>query len=68
MDQTTYGLARRALPLRRQAQIVLLIGLATAAILALSWGASRLHAAQPGTEPGIGAAADNELRLTSVQL
>jgi cobalt-zinc-cadmium efflux system membrane fusion protein len=68
MDQTTYGLARRALPLRRQAQIVLLIGLATAAILALGWGASRLHAAQPGAEPTASAAADNELRLTSAQL
>lgn len=47
MDQTTYGLARRALPRARQAQIVLLIALSAAGILAAGWGVSRLHAASP---------------------
>src|SRR5882672_7186600 len=47
MDQTTYGLARRALPRARQAQIVLLIALSAAGILAVGWGVSWLHAASP---------------------
>ena len=47
MDQTTYGLARRALPVRKQLQIVGLIALGAAGILLLGWGASRLSAAQP---------------------
>jgi cobalt-zinc-cadmium efflux system membrane fusion protein len=47
MDQTTYGLARRALPRARQAQIVLLIALSAAGILAAGWGVSRLQAASP---------------------
>lgn len=45
MDQTTYGLARRALPRARQAQIVLLTALCAAGILAAGWGVSRLHSA-----------------------
>ena len=35
MDQKTYGLARRALPKARQAQIVLLMALSAAGILAV---------------------------------
>jgi cobalt-zinc-cadmium efflux system membrane fusion protein len=67
MDPTTYGLARRALPIRKQAQILLLIALSAAGILAVGWGASRLRAAQPPAPPAP-AAADNSLRLTPSQL
>jgi cobalt-zinc-cadmium efflux system membrane fusion protein len=58
MDQTTYGLARRALPRAKQAQIVLLMALSAAGILAVGWGVSRLHAAQPAS-PAAGTASDN---------
>ena len=67
MDQTTYGLARRALPVRKQLQIVLLIALGAAAILLLGWGASRLSAAQPA-QPLAPPTADNSLHLTPSQL
>jgi cobalt-zinc-cadmium efflux system membrane fusion protein len=67
MDQTTYGLARRALPVRKQLQIVMLIALGAAAILILGWGASRLHAAQPAAPPAP-SATDNTLHLTPSQL
>jgi cobalt-zinc-cadmium efflux system membrane fusion protein len=59
MDQTTYGLARRALPRARQAQIVLLMALAAAGILALGWVVSRLHAAQAAEPPAATAGTDN---------
>ncbi len=68
MDQTTYGLARRALPVRKQLQIVLLIALGAAGILVLGWGASKLHAAQPTPPPERVATADNSLHLTPSQL
>ncbi len=68
MDQTTYGLARRALPVRKQLQIVVLIALAAAGILALGWGASKLHAAQPAPPPATSTATDNSLHLTPSQL
>jgi membrane fusion protein, heavy metal efflux system len=68
MDQLTPALAHRALPKRKQAQIVLLIALAAAGVLFVGWGASRLHAAQPESEPAPPAAADNSLRLTPAQL
>jgi cobalt-zinc-cadmium efflux system membrane fusion protein len=68
MDQKTYDLARRALPKHKQAQIVLFIALAAGGLLFIGWGASRLHAAQPETEPAPVAAADNSLRLTPAQL
>ena len=67
MDQTTYGLARRALPVRKQLQIVLLIALGAAAILLLGWGASRLSAAQPA-QPLAPPTADSSLHLTPSQL
>jgi cobalt-zinc-cadmium efflux system membrane fusion protein len=68
MDPTTYGLARRALPVRKQLQIVLLIALGAAGILFLGWGASRLSAAQP-EQPLVSAkATDNSLHLTPSQL
>jgi cobalt-zinc-cadmium efflux system membrane fusion protein len=59
MDQTTYGLARRALPRARQAQIVLLMALSAAGILAVGWGVSRLHAAQPTSPAPAGTATEN---------
>jgi cobalt-zinc-cadmium efflux system membrane fusion protein len=68
MDQTTYGLARRALPVHKQLQIVLLIALGAAGILALGWGASKLHAAQPAAPPATSTATDNSLHLTPSQL
>jgi cobalt-zinc-cadmium efflux system membrane fusion protein len=68
MDQTTYGLARRALPVRKQLQIVMLIALGAAAILILGWGAAKLHAAQPQQPPAVSAATDNTLHLTPSQL
>jgi cobalt-zinc-cadmium efflux system membrane fusion protein len=68
MDQTTYGLARRALSVRKQLQIVVLIALGAAGILALGWGASKLHAAQPVPPPATSTATDNSLRLTPSQL
>jgi cobalt-zinc-cadmium efflux system membrane fusion protein len=68
MDQTTYGLARRALPVRKQLQIVMLIALGAAGILFLGWGASKLHAAQPESPPANTAATDNTLHLTPSQL
>jgi membrane fusion protein, heavy metal efflux system len=67
MDQTTYGLARRALPVRKQLQIVALIALGATAILLLGWGASRLSAAQP-QQPLAPAATGNSLHLTPSQL
>ncbi|HWM70061.1 MAG TPA: efflux RND transporter periplasmic adaptor subunit [Steroidobacteraceae bacterium] len=67
MDQTTYGLARRALPVRKQLQIVMLIALGAAGILILGWGASKLHAAQP-VPPPAPSATDNTLHLTPSQL
>lgn len=67
MDPTTYGLARRALPIRKQAHILLLISLSAAGILAVGWGATRLRAAQPPAPPAT-AATDNSLHLTSSQL
>jgi membrane fusion protein, heavy metal efflux system len=71
MDQTTYGLARRTLPRARQAQIVLLMALSAAGILAISWGVSRLHAAQPAAAAGAAtgdAPADTAIHLTPSQL
>jgi len=76
MDQTTYVLARRALPRARQAQIVLLIALSAAAILTAGWGVSRLHAAKTTTQEAAGAAteqtdrarADAGIHLTPSQL
>jgi cobalt-zinc-cadmium efflux system membrane fusion protein len=77
MDQTTYGLARRALPTARQAQIVLLMALSAAGILTVGWGVSRLHAASPppvaadsATAPGgtDNASAGAGLHLTPSQL
>jgi cobalt-zinc-cadmium efflux system membrane fusion protein len=59
MDQTTYGLARRALPRAKQAQIVLLMALSAAGILAVGWGVSRLHAAQPTSSAPAGTATEN---------
>jgi cobalt-zinc-cadmium efflux system membrane fusion protein len=66
MDQTTNGLARRALPRAKQAQIVLLMALSAAGILAVGWGVSRLHAAQP--EPPAAAATDKGPADTAVHL
>jgi cobalt-zinc-cadmium efflux system membrane fusion protein len=68
MDQTTSGLARRALPTARQLQIVLLIALSAAGVLAIGWGAARLHAAQPGSPAAADTATDNALHLTPSQL
>ena len=68
MDQTTSGLARRALPVRKQLQIVLLIALGAAGILTLGWGASKLHASQPEPSPTTTTATDNSLHLTPSQL
>lgn len=65
MDPTTYGIARRALPIVKQAQILLLVALSAAGILAVGWGTSRLRAAQPAP-PTV--EADNPLRLTPSQL
>jgi cobalt-zinc-cadmium efflux system membrane fusion protein len=68
MDQTTDGLASRALSKRKQVQIVLRVALAAAGVLFLGWGASRLHAEQPETEAPPPPAADNSLRLSQAQL
>jgi len=70
MDQTTYGLARRALPRAKQAQIVLLMALSAAGILAVGWGVSRLHAAQPPSPEAAGSngPADTAIHLTPSQL
>lgn len=68
MDQTTHGLARRALPKARQVQIVLLMALGAAAILTVGWGASRLHAAQPAATTPAAASNDSALHLTPSQL
>jgi cobalt-zinc-cadmium efflux system membrane fusion protein len=68
MDSTTYGLARRALPTVKQAQIVLVIAACAAVVLALGWGASRLHAAQPEAPVTNTGTADNSLHLTPAQL
>src|SRR3569833_872191 len=68
MDQTTYGLARRALPVRKQLQSVMLIALGAAAILLLGWGASRLSAALPQPALETASAGDISLHLTPSQL
>ena len=67
MDSTTYGLACRALPIRKQARILLLIALSAVGILAIGWSAARLRAAQPqvALPP---AATDSSLHLTPSQL
>src|SRR5579872_322520 len=67
MDATPNELARRALPVRRQAQIVLLIASAAAVVLLLGWGASRLGAAQPPAPPA-DTVASNDVRLSAAQL
>jgi len=67
MDETTQGLAHRALPLRRQAQVVLLIAVAAICVLVLAWGAARLHAAQPPAQAAAQDAGD-AVRLSSAQL
>jgi cobalt-zinc-cadmium efflux system membrane fusion protein len=68
MDQTTSGLARRALPRARQLLIVLLIAVSAAAVLAVGWGAARLRAAQPESPTATDAANDSALHLTPSQL
>src|SRR5579871_4665179 len=68
MDQTTYGLASRALPVRRQLQIVTLIALGAAGILFVGWGASKLSAAQPTPPLASATTAENSLHLTDSQL
>jgi cobalt-zinc-cadmium efflux system membrane fusion protein len=68
MDQTTYGLARRALPRAKQAKIVLLMAVSAAGILALGWGVSRLHAAQPASPAAAGGASEHGLADTAVHL
>jgi cobalt-zinc-cadmium efflux system membrane fusion protein len=68
MDQTTHGLVRRALPRARQLQIVLLLALLGAVILAVGWGAAWLHGGQPAPAAPEGRAGGNALRLTPSQL
>lgn len=66
MDQTTNGLVRRALPATKQAQIVAVVALIAAAVLAAAWGLSRSTAK---SEPDSAASADrNTVKLTSAQL
>ncbi len=67
MDSTTSGLARRALPTAKQAQIVAIVALCAAGMLAIGWGASRLHATQAAL-PLTVAKADNSLHLSASQL
>src|SRR5262245_54032461 len=67
MDSTTYGLARRALPTAKQARIVLIVASCAAGLLAVSWGAARLHAA-PADLPITIAKTDSALHLTATQL
>lgn len=66
MDRTTHILARRALPRRRQAQLVGVLALGAAGILSVGWAASFLHAAHGGTTTD--ATSSGELRLTATQL
>ncbi len=66
MDQTTYGLARRALSIARQTQIVIGVAVLAAIVLAIGWGASRLSAhPAPTAAP---AASGNSVHLTPSQL
>jgi membrane fusion protein, heavy metal efflux system len=67
MDPETYGLARRELPTAKQARIVAIVALCAAGVLAIGWGASRLHAAQAAL-PLTVAKADNSLHLSASQL
>ena len=67
MDSKTSGLSSRALSTVRQAQIVGLIALGAAVALAIGWGASRLHAAQPEAAAGV-TSTDNDVHLTAAQL
>src|SRR5215469_5144289 len=67
MDSRTYGLARLALPTAKQAQIVAIIALCAVGVLAVGWGASRLHAAPPALPLAV-AKADNSLHLSASQL
>jgi cobalt-zinc-cadmium efflux system membrane fusion protein len=68
MDSKTYGLARRALPAVKQAQIVLIIALCAAVVLVIGWGASRLQAQQAPLAATNARTADHSLHLTSAQL
>ena len=67
MDPKTYGLAHRALPAVKQAQIVLIVTVCAAVLLAIGWGASRLHAQAPLASSNA-RATDNLLHLTPEQL
>jgi cobalt-zinc-cadmium efflux system membrane fusion protein len=68
MDPTTSGLKSRALPTAKQARIVLIIALCAAGVLAVGWGASRLHAAQATLPLAPVAKADTALHLSASQL
>lgn len=68
MDQPLDGLGRRALSVRKQAQIVALIALAAAAILLIGWGAARLHASQPAPTQQTSITPEGNLRLSAAQL
>src|SRR5579864_9509724 len=64
MDQTTYFLARRALPLHRQARIVLLAGMIVLGIVLIIRIAPGPHAAVSVAPPR----SDHRLRLSASQL
>lgn len=68
MDPKTYGLAHRALPAVKQAQIVLIVTVCAAVVLAIGWGASRLHAQPAPLAPANGSPTDNLLHLRPEQL
>jgi cobalt-zinc-cadmium efflux system membrane fusion protein len=67
MDPTKSALASRALPRAKQTRIVLIIALCAAGVLAVGWGAARLHAAQ-AVVPLTVAKADTSLHLSAAQL
>lgn len=66
MDQTTYGLVRRALPVQKQSLIVAAAALVAIAVFAVAWGISRSAAtAEPASNPN---ADGSTVKLTTAQL
>lgn len=66
MDQTTYGLVRRALPVKKQSLIVAAAALVAIAVFAVAWGISRSAAtAEPASNPN---ADGSTVKLTTAQL
>ncbi|HEY6482660.1 MAG TPA: efflux RND transporter periplasmic adaptor subunit [Steroidobacteraceae bacterium] len=68
MDPTNHSLERRALPVRRQAHLLLLLAAAAAFVFTLGWGTSRLLARPSADRPTAIARNADEVHLSEAQL